>query len=129
MILKCRLGGNITYNGKPISNAMKRNLGLLTPDDVLCSHLRPLIGGNTMYFGNGGAELMDYFARIRYAPSVAMNPSDLICCFLQMYDRQQKTKSLESGLQRGGSNALYSLEEHLKREDTEPFPAYVSVES
>ncbi|KAF3442119.1 hypothetical protein FNV43_RR16035 [Rhamnella rubrinervis] len=194
-----RLSGNITYNGKPLSNAMKRNIGFVTQDDVLCSFLtvaetlaftallrlpnnltkdqkilqaeavvdqlgltkckNSIIGGpflrgisggerkrvsigqemltnpslllldeptsgldsttaqkivctlwqlasrgrtvvmtihqpssrvfymfqkvlllsegNTLYFGNG-AEVMDYFARIGFAPSVAMNPSDFL---------------------------------------------------
>lgn len=34
-----RLGGNITYNGKPLSNAMKRSIGFVTQDDVLCPFL------------------------------------------------------------------------------------------
>lgn len=34
-----RLSGNITYNGKPLSNAMKRDIGFVTQDDVLCSFL------------------------------------------------------------------------------------------
>ncbi|KAL2247541.1 UNVERIFIED_CONTAM: ABC transporter G family member 9 [Sesamum indicum] len=34
-----RLSGNITYNGKPFSNAMKRNTGFVTQDDVLYPHL------------------------------------------------------------------------------------------
>ncbi|KAG6637368.1 ABC transporter G family member 9 isoform X1 [Carya illinoinensis] len=34
-----RLGGSITYNGKPFSNAMKRNTGFVTQDDVLYPHL------------------------------------------------------------------------------------------
>ncbi|XP_077243229.1 ABC-2 type transporter family protein [Tasmannia lanceolata] len=38
-----RLGGNlsgtVTYNGKPFSNAMKRNTGFVTQDDVLYPHL------------------------------------------------------------------------------------------
>lgn len=34
-----RLAGNITYNGKPFSNAMKRNTGFVTQDDVLYPHL------------------------------------------------------------------------------------------
>ncbi|KAL2483648.1 ABC transporter G family member 9 [Forsythia ovata] len=33
------LGGSITYNGKPFSNAMKRNTGFVTQDDVLYPHL------------------------------------------------------------------------------------------
>ena len=34
-----RLAGTITYNGKPFSNAMKRNTGFVTQDDVLYPHL------------------------------------------------------------------------------------------
>ncbi|KAB1217221.1 ABC transporter G family member 9 [Morella rubra] len=34
-----RLGGCITYNGKPFSNAMKRNTGFVTQDDILYPHL------------------------------------------------------------------------------------------
>ncbi|KAL0406831.1 UNVERIFIED_CONTAM: ABC transporter G family member 9 [Sesamum latifolium] len=34
-----RLSGNITYNDKPFSNAMKRNTGFVTQDDVLYPHL------------------------------------------------------------------------------------------
>ncbi|KAL0328502.1 UNVERIFIED_CONTAM: ABC transporter G family member 9 [Sesamum calycinum] len=34
-----RLSGNITYNGKPFSNSMKRNTGFVTQDDVLYPHL------------------------------------------------------------------------------------------
>ncbi|XP_042063355.1 ABC transporter G family member 9-like [Salvia splendens] len=33
------LAGSITYNGKPFSNAMKRNTGFVTQDDVLYPHL------------------------------------------------------------------------------------------
>ncbi|KAF8413924.1 hypothetical protein HHK36_001920 [Tetracentron sinense] len=33
------LSGSITYNGKPFSNAMKRNTGFVTQDDVLYPHL------------------------------------------------------------------------------------------
>ncbi|KAL1567128.1 ABC transporter G family member 9-like isoform X2 [Salvia divinorum] len=33
------LTGTITYNGKPFSNAMKRNTGFVTQDDVLYPHL------------------------------------------------------------------------------------------
>ncbi|KAJ9153615.1 hypothetical protein P3X46_027040 [Hevea brasiliensis] len=33
------LGGAITYNGKPFSNAMKRNTGFVTQDDVFYPHL------------------------------------------------------------------------------------------
>ncbi|KAL5976183.1 ABC transporter G member 9 [Asimina triloba] len=33
------LSGTITYNGKPFSNAMKRNMGFVTQDDVLYPHL------------------------------------------------------------------------------------------
>ena len=34
-----QLAGTITYNGKPFSNAMKRNTGFVTQDDVLYPHL------------------------------------------------------------------------------------------
>ena len=34
-----KLSGTITYNGKPFSNAMKRNTGFVTQDDVLYPHL------------------------------------------------------------------------------------------
>ncbi|PIA35223.1 hypothetical protein AQUCO_03600114v1 [Aquilegia coerulea] len=34
-----RLQGSITYNGKPFSNAMKRNMGFVTQDDILYPHL------------------------------------------------------------------------------------------
>ena len=34
-----RLAGTISYNGKPFSNAMKRNTGFVTQDDVLYPHL------------------------------------------------------------------------------------------
>lgn len=34
-----KLGGKITYNGKQLSNAMKRNIGFVTQDDVLCPFL------------------------------------------------------------------------------------------
>ncbi|XP_061366893.1 ABC transporter G family member 9 [Gastrolobium bilobum] len=34
-----RLYGSITYNGEPFSNAMKRNTGFVTQDDVLYPHL------------------------------------------------------------------------------------------
>ncbi|KAK7324595.1 hypothetical protein VNO77_28288 [Canavalia gladiata] len=34
-----RLNGSITYNGQPFSNAMKRNTGFVTQDDVLYPHL------------------------------------------------------------------------------------------
>ncbi|MED6198975.1 hypothetical protein PIB30_071703 [Stylosanthes scabra] len=34
-----RLNGKITYNGNPFSNAMKRNTGFVTQDDVLHPHL------------------------------------------------------------------------------------------
>ncbi|XP_073139196.1 ABC transporter G family member 9 isoform X2 [Henckelia pumila] len=34
-----RLAGNITYNGRPFSNAMKRNTGFVTQDDALYPHL------------------------------------------------------------------------------------------
>lgn len=34
-----KLTGKITYNGKPFSNAMKRNTGFVTQDDVLYPHL------------------------------------------------------------------------------------------
>ncbi|KDP27016.1 hypothetical protein JCGZ_20951 [Jatropha curcas] len=34
-----QLGGVITYNGKPFSNAVKRNTGFVTQDDVLYPHL------------------------------------------------------------------------------------------
>lgn len=34
-----RLNGSITYNGKPFSNAMKRNTGFVTQDDILYPHL------------------------------------------------------------------------------------------
>ncbi|MCL7048350.1 hypothetical protein MKW94_026511 [Papaver nudicaule] len=34
-----KLSGNITYNGKPFSNPMKRNTGFVTQDDVLYPHL------------------------------------------------------------------------------------------
>lgn len=34
-----KLSGAITYNGKPFSNAMKRNVGFVTQDDVLYPHL------------------------------------------------------------------------------------------
>jgi ATP-binding cassette subfamily G (WHITE) protein 2 len=37
-----RLDGIITYNGKPFSNAMKRNTGFVTQDDVLYPHLTVL---------------------------------------------------------------------------------------
>ncbi|KAA8523859.1 hypothetical protein F0562_010282 [Nyssa sinensis] len=37
--LSGRLEGSITYNGKPFSNAMKRNTGFVTQDDVLYPHL------------------------------------------------------------------------------------------
>ncbi|CAH2040950.1 unnamed protein product, partial [Thlaspi arvense] len=33
--------------------------------------------GNPLYFGKG-AEMMDYFSRVGYAPRVAMNPSDFL---------------------------------------------------
>ncbi|XP_019193073.1 PREDICTED: ABC transporter G family member 9 isoform X2 [Ipomoea nil] len=33
------LAGTITYNGKPFSNAMKRNTGFVTQDDILYPHL------------------------------------------------------------------------------------------
>ncbi|KAL3503253.1 hypothetical protein ACH5RR_037702 [Cinchona calisaya] len=33
------LSGNITYNGKPFCNVMKRNTGFVTQDDVLYPHL------------------------------------------------------------------------------------------
>ena len=33
------LNGNITYNGQPFSNKMKRNTGFVTQDDVLYPHL------------------------------------------------------------------------------------------
>lgn len=33
------LGGTITYNGKPFSNALKRKTGFVTQDDVLYPHL------------------------------------------------------------------------------------------
>ncbi|KAL3619164.1 ABC transporter G member 21 [Castilleja foliolosa] len=33
------LSGTITYNGKPFSNAIKRNTGFVTQDDVLYPHL------------------------------------------------------------------------------------------
>ncbi|KAL2472653.1 ABC transporter G family member 9 [Forsythia ovata] len=33
------LEGNITYNGKPFSSTMKRNVGFVTQDDVLYPHL------------------------------------------------------------------------------------------
>ncbi|GFQ05348.1 ABC transporter g family member 9 [Phtheirospermum japonicum] len=33
------LSGSITYNGKPFSNAMKRNTGFVTQDDILYPHL------------------------------------------------------------------------------------------
>lgn len=32
-------GGSITYNGKPMSNAMKRNTGFIAQDDFLYPHL------------------------------------------------------------------------------------------
>lgn len=34
-----RLAGSMTYNGKPFSNAMKRNTGFVTQDDILYPHL------------------------------------------------------------------------------------------
>ncbi|CAA2968961.1 ABC transporter G family member 9 [Olea europaea subsp. europaea] len=34
-----RLSGSITYSGKPFSNAMKRNTGFVTQDDILYPHL------------------------------------------------------------------------------------------
>lgn len=34
-----KIGGTITFNGKPFSNAMKRNTGFVTQDDVLYPHL------------------------------------------------------------------------------------------
>lgn len=34
-----RLGGSITYNGRPFSNAMKRNTGFVSQDDLLHPHL------------------------------------------------------------------------------------------
>ncbi|KAG8364974.1 hypothetical protein BUALT_Bualt18G0054300 [Buddleja alternifolia] len=34
-----QLAGSITYNGKPFSNAMKRNTGFVTQDDILYPHL------------------------------------------------------------------------------------------
>ncbi|XP_058218325.1 ABC transporter G family member 9 [Rhododendron vialii] len=37
--LNGRLNGTITYNGSPFSNAMKRNTGFVTQDDVLYPHL------------------------------------------------------------------------------------------
>ncbi|GMY31729.1 ABC transporter G family member 9 [Fagus crenata] len=37
-----QLDGIITYNGKPFSNAMKRNTGFVTQDDVLYPHLTVL---------------------------------------------------------------------------------------
>ncbi|XP_021808246.1 ABC transporter G family member 9-like [Prunus avium] len=37
--LSGRLGGTITYNNKPFSNAMKRNTGFVTQDDCLYPHL------------------------------------------------------------------------------------------
>ncbi|PKI37609.1 hypothetical protein CRG98_041902 [Punica granatum] len=37
--LNGRVDGSITYNGHPFSNAMKRNTGFVTQDDVLYPHL------------------------------------------------------------------------------------------
>ncbi|KAM7498738.1 hypothetical protein LguiA_023152 [Lonicera macranthoides] len=37
--LSGRVGGTITYNGKPFTNIMKRNTGFVTQDDVLYPHL------------------------------------------------------------------------------------------
>lgn len=37
--LSGKLGGTITFNGKPFSNVMKRNTGFVTQDDVLYPHL------------------------------------------------------------------------------------------
>ncbi|KAH6835437.1 ATP-binding cassette 14 [Perilla frutescens var. hirtella] len=37
-----KLTGSITYNGKPFSNAMKRNTGFVTQDDILHPHLTVL---------------------------------------------------------------------------------------
>ena len=37
-----KLHGRITYNGEPFSNAMKRNTGFVTQDDVLYPHLTVL---------------------------------------------------------------------------------------
>ncbi|XP_051136377.1 ABC transporter G family member 9-like [Andrographis paniculata] len=34
-----RLAGSVSYNGRPFSNAMKRNTGFVTQDDVLYPHL------------------------------------------------------------------------------------------
>lgn len=34
-----KLSGNITYNGKPFSNTMKRSIGFVTQEDVLYPHL------------------------------------------------------------------------------------------
>ncbi|KAL3718154.1 hypothetical protein ACJRO7_003309 [Eucalyptus globulus] len=34
-----RLGGTITYNGKPFSNSLKRSTGFVTQDDVMYPHL------------------------------------------------------------------------------------------
>lgn len=34
-----RLTGQITYNNKPFSNALKRNIGFVTQDDVMYAHL------------------------------------------------------------------------------------------
>ncbi|XWS11077.1 hypothetical protein CRYUN_Cryun38cG0052800 [Craigia yunnanensis] len=34
-----RLNGTITYNGKPFSNSLKRNIGYVTQDDILYPHL------------------------------------------------------------------------------------------
>ncbi|PIA30704.1 hypothetical protein AQUCO_05400065v1 [Aquilegia coerulea] len=34
-----KLEGSVMYNGKPFSNAMKRNMGFVTQDDVLYPHL------------------------------------------------------------------------------------------
>lgn len=37
--LSGRVGGTITYNGKPFTNIIKRNTGFVTQDDVLYPHL------------------------------------------------------------------------------------------
>ncbi|XP_074567110.1 ABC transporter G family member 9 [Curcuma longa] len=38
-ILHSRISGNVAYNGLPFSNAVKRNIGFVTQDDVLHPHL------------------------------------------------------------------------------------------
>lgn len=56
--LSGHLSGSITYNGKPISNSMKRNMGFVTQDDVLYPHLTVI-------------ETLVYTARLRLPSSLA----------------------------------------------------------